>query len=369
MKLIATAGFLLCFLMAATQAAAATQKAARESKIDIGVYYFPGWHSKSDYWNDIKGLPGSRSPNVAWPGRVPLLGFYPEEEVWVAEKHIEWASRHGITFFAHEFYWRHGKPELEHALKAHVRAKNKNDLKFCLFWANEGGSPPSLDNFDAMVDYWLKEYVGDKSYYRVNGMPLVFIFDPDTLTRNAKELGVTSRDLLERANAAARSKGYRGFYFVALLSFYQPSDRVEEKYLAQGYSGYSAYNYVAAKDRSHYADYDSMVDTHLDFYAAAARTGKKLQYLPTASPGYDGRPWVGTRPKIHVRLNPTPAKFKKILEGARELLLKAPPGSPRILTIGAWNEFAEGAYIEPTREWGMQYLETIRNVFGAGGRK
>lgn len=337
---------------------------AQNTPIDIGVYYFPGWHSKSDYWNDIKGLQGSRSPGKAWPGREPLLGFYPEEETWVAEKHIEWAAQNAISFFAHEVYWRNGNPALEHALAAHLRAKNKKDIKFCLLWANEGGSPPTIQDFDAMVDYWLTSYMKDKTYYMVDGKPLVFVFDPDTLTRNAKKFDLTSKDLIARANDAARKKGLKGFFFVALLSFHQPSDSVEEKYLGQGYSGYSAYNYVAAKDKSQYADYDSMVDTHLDFFKAAAKTKGQLLYMPNASPGYDGRPWAGTRPKIHVRENPTPAKFKKILVSAKELLQSSTKYTPKIVTISAWNEFGEGSYIEPTKEWGMQYLETIRDTFG-----
>lgn len=361
-KTIVLAAMVIACLFCGVQASAATD-------IDVGVYYFPGWHSRSDYWNDLKGLPGSRSPGVPWPNRTPLLGYYPEEETWVAEKHIEWAAQYGIGFFAHEFFWRNGRPVYEHALKAHVSARNKKDVRFCLFWANEGGSPPALQDFDAMVDYWLANYVPDETYYSVYGMPLVFVFDPDTLTRNAQKLGITTKDLLARANDAAREKGYKGFFFVALLSFYEPSDSVEAKYLGQGYSGYSAYNYVAAKDKAQYADYDSMVDTQIDFYRSAAKTKRQLLYMPSASPGYDGRPWARVRPKIYVRKNPTPAKFKKVLVAARDLLSSAPKGTPRIVTIGAWNEFGEGSYIEPTKEWGMQYLETIRDVFGAGAPK
>lgn len=217
-----------------------------------------------------------------------------------------------------------------------------------------------------MVEYWLNTYVSDESYYTLNGKPLVFIFDPDTLTRNAQKLGVSTHDLFSRANNLAQKRGVKGFSFVALLSFYEPSDTLEAKYSGQGYSAYSAYNYVAARDKAQYAEYDSMVDTHLEIFKAASATKRKLLYLPTASPGYDGRPWIGIRPKIHVRLNPTPAKFKKLLAAARDLLLSYPPGTPRIVTIGAWNEFGEGSYIEPTQEWGMQYLEAIRSVFKPG---
>lgn len=351
-----------CITMVAT-----TTLAAPNQPIEIGVFYFPGWHSKSDYWNDLKGLPGSRSPGVPWPNRIPLLGYYPEEEPWVAEKHIEWATQYGISFFAHEFYWRGNKPALEHALKAHMKAKNKKNFRFCLCWANEKDSPRSLAEFNDMVNYWLKEYVGDTTYYKIDGKPVVFIFDPDTLARSIKPLGLTPEQLLAGANDMARQKGHKGFMFVA-LSASEPSDRLENKFLSQGYEAYSAYNYVTSKNTSQYADYDSMVDTYLDYYRSVAKTKHQLLYMVPASPGWDGRPWMKVRPKIAVRENPTPAKFEKMLLGARELLVSQKEGA-KVLMIGAWNEFAEGAYIEPTKEWGMQYLETIRKVFGAGSAR
>ena len=37
--------------------------------------------------------------------------------------------------------------------------------------------------------------------------------------------------------------------------------------------------------------------------------------------------------------------------------------------IEARNEFGEGAYIEPTKKWGMRYLETIKKVFKPAGTK
>lgn len=330
---------------------------------DIGVYYFPGWHSKSDYWNDLKGLAGSRSPGTAWPDREPLLGFYyPEEEVRVAEKHIEWAVQYGITFFIHEFFWHGQKSSLEHALKAHVRAKNKSKMRFCLFWANQPPVPRNADEFRGLVDYWLREYFPDRTYYRIDDLPVVFIFDPDTLTYSAKQFNATPRQLLDMANEMARGKGYKGIYFVAVTAR-QPSDEVEGKYAGQGYRAYTAYSYVAARDTSQYASYDSMVATYLDFYSSAAKTKHTLPYLVPASPGYDGRPWMSVRPKIHVRTDPTPEKFVRMLSGARALL-ESPGIQPKVLVIEAWNEFAEGSYIEPTKKWGMRYLEAIQDVFG-----
>ncbi len=111
-----------------------------------------------------------------------------------------------------------------------------------------------------------------------------------------------------------------------------------------------------------FADYQAMAQTYLDFYIAAKTTKGTLPYIAPASPGWDSRPWNGA--SAVVRENPTPEKFKQMLLGAKQLIDSNKTGIPNIIMIEAWNEFGEGAYIEPTKKWGFEYLKTIRDVFG-----
>ncbi len=328
---------------------------------DIGVYYFPGWNATSEYWNDLKGLPGSRSSGIPWPEREPLLGFnYPEENRSVAEQHITWASQYGITFFAYDWYWDGNQSPREHALKAHLRASNKNDVLFCLLWANHTEVPNNILEFDLMVDYWIANHFNQSNFYFLDGKPVVFIFSPARLDQNAHKFGQSAQALLARANSKARSKGYQGVYFVAVTNEV-PSSAVESKYLSLMYSAYTGWNYVITFSGDLVKDYNHMVDTYLKIYEAAAKTAARLPYFVAASPGWDSRPWHGKN--AHVRENSTPEKFERMLIGAKKLL-DIQKTSPKILMIEAWNEFGEGAYIEPTKKWGMQYLETIQKVFG-----
>lgn len=331
------------------------------SAVDVGVYYFPGWQSKSSYWNDLKGLPGTRSPNVPWPDRVPLLGYYAEEDIKVAEQHIEWASQYNVTFFAYDWYWDGKSTYLNHAIDNFIKAPNNLKLKFSLLWANHSDVPKSLKEFDDMVDYWLKHYLVNPRYYRINEKPVIFIFSNSQLETDAKKFGWSASTLLKRANDLARSSGLPGIFFVATTNA-RPSDAVEDQLAVQGFSAYSGWNYVAAKDKSQIADYQSMVDTYLDFYSAASGTKGTLPYIVPASPGWDSRPWQGT--SAVVRNDSTPAKFQKMLIGAKQLIDSNKTGVPNVVMIEAWNEFGEGAYIEPTKKWGFEYLKTIRDVFG-----
>ncbi len=328
---------------------------------EIGVYYFPGWHSQSSYWKDIKGLPDSRSPNVSWPDREPLLGHYAEENIKIAEQHIDWASQYGISFFAYDWYWDGKATYLNHAIDNFIKASNNFQMKFSLLWANHSDVPRSLKEFDDMVSYWITHYLSHPQFFRINGKPVIFVFSNVQLEANAKKFGWTTQRLFARADEMARQEKVLGIVFVATTNA-RPSDELENKLLEQGFSAYSGWNYVRAKDMRQVADFQSMLETYLEFYDAALTTKGALNYMPPASPGWDSRPWHGNNSVV--RENSSPGKFQQMLRGAKRLIDSKKVGISDLVMIEAWNEFGEGAYIEPAKQWGFQYLEAINDVFG-----
>ena len=64
--------------------------------------------------------------------------------------------------------------------------------------------------------------------------------------------------------------------------------------------------------------------------------------------------------------NSTPELYGEWLNGALQRTLR-PDGSP-IAFVNAWNEWAEGAHLEPCREWGRAYLEATRRSIEAAQR-
>jgi len=324
---------------------------------DVGVYYFPGWHSKSEYWRDLKGEPGSLSSGKDWKERYPLLGFYPEEEVWVAEKHIEWASSYGIDFFAYDWYWDGKKPFLDHAINAYLKAKKKEKLKFCIMWANHSEVPRNIEEFNNLVIFWIEHYFKNPNYFFVNDKPLVFVFSPTLLHLNAKKFKDTAGGLIAKANKIAKEKGFREIFFVA-ISNESPDSFWVKRFSEQGFSAHTGWNYVMGNKELR-LDYDAMVNTYLEFYEASQKMNKILPYIIPASPGHDSSPWHGE--KAFVRENSTPDKFERMLEAAKNLALKQVNGR-KIIMIESWNEFAEGSYIEPTTKWGLKYLESLKRT-------
>lgn len=335
----------------------------------LGAYYFPGWASKSDYWNDLKGLPGSRSPGKAWLDREPSRGFgYAEESLRIAEQNIEWASSYGISFFAYDWYWDGSKTTLNHAIDNHLKATNKRKLKFCMLWANHSEVPNSMNQFINMVQYWIDNYFKDPTYLTVSGKPVVIILSPQQLRDNAKKFGKSTKDLFDTARQIAIKHGLASIYFVGATP--ANSYWVNDYLPSNGYDALTAYNYQSAEFSGQFTGKERLSESYYELLGGYKNQwtwiiqNSKLPYIIPMSAGWDRRAWGGSKLSSHDNSGSTPASFKQMLIEGKNIIDANPATTMRMGIIYAWNEFGEGAYIEPTKKWGFQYLQAIKDVFG-----
>jgi len=332
---------------------------AQKDPYRIGVYYFPGWanhQSGAQFplpWEKIK----------PFPEREPMLGWYKEGSDDVARQHIDWMADYGINFVVYDWYWSRGNTSyLEHALASYLRAPNRNRIGFSLLWANHNQVPASRDNFDQMIRHWIRYYFNRKEYLKVEGKPVVFIFDAESLRNDAAKLGLSTKDLLDSSQEIARQNGLPGIYFVAGAPAVSPM--IDGYASASGYSALSAYNYHGGlqspiMSRS-FPELDAAYQEHWN------RFGRKSD-LPVILPmtsGWDKRPWGGSRDPLHDQSRGTPEQFEAHLLAARRVLDSGLTGSLKMGVLCCWNEFGEGSYVEPTKKEGFGFLEKIRKIFG-----
>lgn len=315
-------------------------------KYDVGAYYFPGWHSRSQ-WQPIE----------RYPERKPMLGWYREGDPEVADWQIKWAVEHGITYFAYDWYWCQGRRSLEHGLhNGYFKARYRNLLKFCLLWANH--NPPkthSLDDSVAVARYWITNYFRRPEYYRINDKPVVIIFSPYNYKNDMGVDGVNQA--FEAMRAECRKAGLPGLYLVACVGGAHQVD-------GQNYDAVTAYNWpglgVSAGERR--VPFSALVPAYQRHWNQLLKEDTNAILLPLSG-GWDSRPWHGD--SALVRSGRNPELFKQHLLDARKMLDEN-SGNPRILPsilIEAWNEWGEGSYIEPQKEFGFGYLDAIRSVF------
>jgi hypothetical protein len=87
------------------------------------------------------------------------------------------------------------------------------------------------------------------------------------------------------------------------------------------------------------------------------------RFLPSVLPGWDNTPRSSHRGVVYE--GETPELFRTMLEKAVRRVASYPE-ERRIIFLKAWNEWAEGNYVEPDALTGHAYLDAIRSVILPG---
>lgn len=316
---------------------------------EVGVYYFPGWNSASRW-----------QPVTRFPERKPVLGWYREGDPAVADWHIKWAVEHGITFFAYDWYWNRGARQLEHALHdGFFNARHRRHLKFCLLWANH--NPPGTSSHAdclAVTRFWIDHYFRRPEHLTVDGKPVVILFSPHRLTEDLGSQGV--KRAFDAMRAECRAAGLSGLHLIGCVAHAAEARRAA----AEGYDAVTAYNWpgLGITGAARHAPFETLLEGYRrNWQDILDHSPLPLSPLPVSG-GWDSRPWHGDHHLV--RFGRTPDLFRRHLADARRVLEQRP--SPGAVLIEAWNEWGEGSYVEPHREFGFAYLDAIRGVFAPG---
>jgi hypothetical protein len=318
---------------------------------NVGVYYFPGWNT----W-------GAWSKIAPFPERTPVLGWYREGDPEVADWHIKWAVEHGIKFFCYDWYWSQGGRSLEHALHdGYLKARYRNLLKFCLLWANH--NPPKTTTEDDLLkvtDYWIDNYFKLPEYYTIDDKPVIVIF---SIYRIFEDLGTEGTKVaFAKMKQRCIDRGLKGLYLVGCAG---SSEGELKRCKEVGYDAVSGYNYPSlGSDGKNYQPVMKMNLGYEKLWNEAADLDI-IKEIPATSPGWDSRPWAGQT--AFVRTERTPAALEDQLQRAKKFLdNRETPPIAKCTIIEAWNEWGEGSYIEPHKEYGFGHLDAVRKVFGDG---
>lgn len=333
-----------------------------EKKYTVGVYYFPGWSSyeyggKKSPWQNIQ----------SYGEREPLLGWYEEGQVSVAEQQIAWMNHYGINVIVYDWYSSvNGVPFRTQAIDAYLLASNHQSIKFALLWVNQPGNPSSLAAFDQMIDYWVERYFRHPQYWRIDGKPVVLIYKSDGLRKDAKAIQVTAGDLLKRIVDRVAGVGVKGVFFVGST----PASTTDMTLTLpeEGYDAITAYNYHGGpdsyrKNQGWSQSYLELITGYEQQWELYVKNANLPYFLPLTS-GWDKRPLGGSADKGHDNSYGDPVLFGKHLQSARNLVDALPERTNKTVLVCCWNEFGEGSYIEPTKGQGFHFLEQIKNVFG-----
>ncbi|MFY2763408.1 glycoside hydrolase family 99-like domain-containing protein [Arenimonas sp. MALMAid1274] len=324
------------------------------------------WGAGFTEWTNVtKAVPqfmGHHQP------RLPAdLGFYDLRVPDVLRRQVEMARQYGVHGFAFHYYWFGGKRLMERPLDIFL-AQEDLDFPFCLCWANENwtrrwdGHDSEIlisqehgpDNDIAFIQD-LEPYLRDRRYIRVDGKPLVIVYRPSILPdaaatvqrwrKHCREAGIGEIYL---TMAQFDVEDPREYGFDAAVEF--PPHK-----LAKGFDAInSTLKIVNPGYQGHVAHYQSIVDS------AKAWPDKGFPLIRTVFPGWDNE---ARRPgKGYTFAFSTPQRYRDWLDFAVDYANEHPVAGESIVMVNAWNEWAEGAHLEPDRRYGHAYLQVTREV-------
>jgi len=324
-----------------------------QTSMDVAAYYFPGWESAMK-WDCIQ--------RVA-PVRKPVLGYYNEGNPECVDWQIKWSVENGINIYLVDWYWCKGSQSLTHWFDAYRKARYRDQLKVAIMWANH--NPPnthSVEDWRAVTKEWIDHYFNLPSYYRLNGKPATFLWNPEGLRNDLKDSSVV-KAALQESQQMARDAGYEGIEFAVVNGSNSPA--LVKMLLEEGFSGATNYHEWgdATKDSmsGSSAQYEDLVRTVPSAWAKRDETCGALTYYPLVDTGWDARPWHGDRSLFIV--GRTAERFERLLRDARKY---CEAHEKKLVVLGPVNEWGEGSYIEPCAEYDFGMLEAVRNAFGKG---
>jgi len=248
------------------------------------------------------------------------------------------------------------------------------DFPFCLAWANESwtGKWHGLEDKilikqdypgeDDMITHFrsLENAFHDSRYLKIDDKPLFFIYRPEDIPDPLR--------FIHLWNELAVKSGFHGMTFIGII------ERLPWDHLKFGFDGKTVHqpghyyerfarNRIAESivflkrkffpNRPFILDYKTMTQSY-DF-----QTIDEPDFIPTIIPGWDNTPRSGKRGWVFQ--NSTPDVFRKHLQDALNFAAEKKP-SNNIVLIKSWNEWAEGNYLEPDRQWGKSYLEAAASA-------
>jgi len=341
----------------------------------VVAFYLPQFHAiaENDAWwgkgftewrNVTRALPqfeGHAQPRL--PGD---LGFYDLRNPGVMREQAALARDYGIGAFCFYFYWFDGHTLLEKPLEQWLDDASI-DLPFCLCWANENWSR----RWDGRADDILigqkhgeaddlafiahvARYLRDPRYLRIDGKPLLLVYRPGLLP-DAKATAVRWRDWC-RANDV-------GEIHIAYTQSFDQADPAEFGFdaavefppnLSTPANITATQQLVNPDFRGQVLDWRELADDY------ARRPMPSYRLYPAVNCGWDNEARRSGRGRVY--LHASPRRYRDWLRTTVERRLANTAQAERLVFVNAWNEWAEGAVLEPDARLGHAWLQATRDA-------
>lgn len=372
-----------------------------DNTIKTIAFYLPQFHEIEEnnrWWG--KGFTEWENVKKAKPlydnhyqPRIPLnRNYYDLSNIDVMKWQVEIAKKYGLYGFCFYHYWfNDGHMLLEKPVENFLKHTELN-MPFCLSWANEPWTKAWVSKSDVVLinqDYmgeevWKKHfdyllpYFLDSRYIKDNNRPIFIVYRPELIPQ--------FNEMMDYFNALARENGFddglcimsQGHWMDELdvddsrIDYrieYEPG-RIRKYIQGKGFLLKTkiakkiddiTFNIFGHKASEYYLkvrklNYDNVWEGILNSKPVSGK------YIAGAFVGWDNTPRRTN--KGEVIEGSTPQKFQEYMIRNIERVRKY--YSTNYIFIFAWNEWAEGGYLEPDEKYQYGYLKALKNALEVG---
>lgn len=326
------------------------------------------WGKGVTEWNNVcRAVPqfvGHYQPRL--PGE---LGFYDLRIIDNMKRQIELAQMYGVYGFSYYYYWFDGERLLEKPLEMFLEHKEL-EFPFCLCWANENWTkkfdgtnegilmeqPKTYDSYCKVIED-MARFLKDSRYIEVNGKKVVTIYRP-SLMINPKKVLLYWRTYCTKHNIGE-------LYIIAVKE-----NMVDIDWLAEGFDALSEFhpgtlytNCRKINDELSFIrkDFGGEVYSYPDIVHRKKYFNYNLPKLYRAiMPMWDNTARRDNNGMIFH--GATPLLYKRWLKDLLEEVNSRTDIDDKMIFVNAWNEWGEGAYLEPDKCHGYAYLEATKEA-------
>ena len=377
-----------------------------ENLVKLVALYFPQLHAipENDEWwgKGFTDWVNVRKARQLFTGhfqpRVPLDDrYYDQSQMETLKWQIGLAKKYGVHGFCHYHYWFDGKQLLETPTNMMLESKEL-DFPFCLAWANETWSRrwdgqdhhilqeqthrPEKSLWERHFNYLFRAW-SDERAIKIDGKPVFLIYRPHRIEK-IDEMFAFWRDL-------ALQRGLPGLFFVAMKQYEYPMPEILKHF--------DASMHFQPFEALYSPDYQSAAVLTADLPIRALRKlpesikvilrAVRDKYFPTRTfydyetvwkqilkierdgniptfPGafvdWDNTARYGNRARLFRGASPERFAywFRQLVQ-----ITATRPATEQMIFLNAWNEWAEGTYLEPDTRHGYRYLEAVREALTA----
>ena len=351
----------------------------KEDDVKLISFYLPQYHAipENDKWfikgftewfNVTKSVPQYTNH---WQPHLPIdMGFYSLDNLSIMNRQLELAKKYGISGFCFYYYWFNGQKLLEKPIEKFLEDKSLN-MPFCLFWDSNhwtktwnGGNDKEImyeqkidkDTAQKFMQDFLK-YAHDERYIKINNRP-VFVISSPKIFKDIELL-----NFINEIRHIAKQEGFDDLYIMSLRGNIEESainnlnfDAMLEFFPCgiDDLVKIKKEKIVNPKFTGHTFDMEEFINNKKYLYKTNCKTFKNC--FPN---------WDNTARKCYKKgriFQNTPSLYKKWLKDIIKWTKDNHSKDEQYVFINAWNEWAEGAHLEPDQKYGYAFLEATKDA-------